>query len=112
MCWLMCTMQRTTAPLGGGPHKTRVIWGEGTRAHEAVAWLLPNPEAAFLLGFPGCSAGKESACHAGDPGLIPSSGRSPGEGMGRPLQCPWGPLVAQTVKHPPTMWTTWVRPLG
>ena len=31
----------------------------------------------------GCS-GKESACHAGDPSLIPGSGRSPGEGIGYP----------------------------
>ena len=32
------------------------------------------------------SVGKESACNAGDPGLIPGSGRSPGEGKGYPLQ--------------------------
>ena len=32
------------------------------------------------LGFPGGSAGKESTCNAGDPGLIPGSGRSSGEG--------------------------------
>ena len=31
------------------------------------------------LGFPGSSAGKESACNAGDPNCIPGSGRSPGE---------------------------------
>ena len=43
----------------------------------------------FLLevrGFSGGSGGKESACNAGDPGLIPESGRSPGEGNGNPLQ--------------------------
>ena len=39
------------------------------------------------LGFPGGSAGKESACNAGDPGSIPGAGRSPGEGNGYPLQC-------------------------
>ena len=33
------------------------------------------------LGFLGSSAGKESACNAGDLGLIPGLGRSPGEGM-------------------------------
>ena len=38
------------------------------------------------LGFPGGSEGKESACNAGDPGSIPGSGRSPGEGNGYPLQ--------------------------
>ena len=39
-----------------------------------------------LLGFPGGSGGKVSACSAGDPGSIPGSGRSPGEGNGYPLQ--------------------------
>ena len=39
------------------------------------------------MGFPGGSDGKESACSAGDPGSIPGSGRSPGEGKGTPLQC-------------------------
>ena len=38
------------------------------------------------LGFPGGSDGKESACNAGDPGLILGSGRCPGEGNGNPLQ--------------------------
>ena len=36
--------------------------------------------------FPCGSAGKEFACNAGDPGSIPGSGRSPGEGIGYPLQ--------------------------
>ena len=38
------------------------------------------------MGFPGGSDGKESACNAADPGSIPGSGRSPGEGNGHPLQ--------------------------
>ena len=38
------------------------------------------------LGFPGGSVGKESACNAGDLGLIPGLGRSPGEGKGYPHQ--------------------------
>ena len=38
------------------------------------------------LGFPGGSAGKESACNAGELGSIPGLGRSPGEGKGYPLQ--------------------------
>ena len=37
-------------------------------------------------GFPGGSAGKESACNAGDLGLIPGLGRSPGKGKSYPLQ--------------------------
>ena len=36
--------------------------------------------------FPGSSDGKESTCNAGDPGLIPGSGKSPGERNGNPLQ--------------------------
>ena len=39
-----------------------------------------------FLGFPRGSAGKESACNAGDLGSIPGLGRSPGEGKGYPLQ--------------------------
>ena len=35
-----------------------------------------------IMGFPGSSAGKKSACNAEDPGLIPGSGRSPGEAIG------------------------------
>ena len=38
------------------------------------------------MGFPGGSDGKESACNAGDLGLIPGLGRSPGGGHGNPLQ--------------------------
>ena len=41
----------------------------------------------IILGFTGGSAGKESVCNAGDLGLIPGLGRSPGEGNGNPLQC-------------------------
>ena len=41
---------------------------------------------SLLLGFPHSSVGKSSACNAGDLGLIPGSGRSPGEGNGYPLQ--------------------------
>ena len=38
------------------------------------------------MGFPGGSDGKESTYNAGDLGLIPGSGRSPGEGISYPLQ--------------------------
>ena len=61
-----------------------------------------------FLGFPDTSVGKESACNAGDPGLIPGLGRSAGEGMGYPLQYSQASLVAQLVKNPPTMRETWV----
>ena len=41
----------------------------------------------LFLGLPGWFTGKESACNAGDVGLIPGLGGSPGEGNGNPLQC-------------------------
>ena len=56
--------------------------------------------------------GKESACDAGDPGLIPGWGRSLGEGIGYLLQSSWASLVAQLVKSPPAMPETWVQSLG
>ena len=40
----------------------------------------------IYMGFPGCSDGKKSTYNVGDWGLIPGSGRSPGEGNGNPLQ--------------------------
>ena len=64
------------------------------------------------MGFPDSSVGKESAYSAGDPGLIPGSGRSAEEGIGYPLQYSWSSLVAQLIKNLPTMRQTWVRFLG
>ena len=63
-------------------------------------------------GFPSSSAGKESTCNAGDPSMIPGSGRSTGEGIGYPLQYSWRFLVAQLIKNLPAMWETWVPSLG
>ena len=48
-----------------------------------LSYLASSPE---YLGFPGGLDGKVSAYNAGDPGSIPGSGRSPGEGNGNPLQ--------------------------
>ena len=64
------------------------------------------------LGFPDSSVGKESTCNAGDPGLIPGSGRSSGEEIGYPLQYSWASLVAQLVKNLPAMQETWIQSLG
>ena len=63
-------------------------------------------------GFPGSSAGNESACNAGDPSLIPGPGRSIGERIGYSLQYSWASLVAPMVKKLPAVWETWVRSLG
>ena len=64
------------------------------------------------MGFLRSSAGKESACNAGYPGLIPRSGSSPGEGTGYPFQYSWASLVAQMIKNPPAVRETWVQSLG
>ena len=64
------------------------------------------------MGFPGSSVGKESACNTGDPSSIPGFGRSPGEGIGYPLQYSWVSLVAQKIKNLPAMQETWVQSLG
>ena len=63
-------------------------------------------------GFSDGSVAKESACNAGDPGLIPGSGRSAGKGIGYALQYSWASLVAQLVKNLPARRETWVRSLG
>ena len=70
--------------------------------------IIPNLYAGFSSG----SAGKESACSAGDPGSIPGSGRSAGEGIGYPPQYSWASLVSELIKNPPVMRETWVWSLG
>ena len=59
---------------------------------------LSTHSTLFPTGIPGNSAGKEFACNAGDPSLIPGLGRSPGEGIGYPLQYSWASLMVQMVK--------------
>ena len=73
--------------------------------------IIRSPSLFFPWGFPGSSVGKYT-CNAGDPHLIPGSGRSPGEWIGYPLQCSWTSLVTQTAKILTEMWETWVRSLG
>ena len=80
----------------------RLIW-----SYAGLRWALNS-----MWGFLGGSAGKESACNAGYPGLIPGSGRSPGEVIGYPLQHSWAFLVAQMMKNLPAMQETWVWTLG
>ena len=97
-----------TGFLGGinVPHSIEVHQEE--TAAQMVTFRMGHEE----WGFPGSSAGKESACNAGDPSSIPGSGGTPGEGLGCPLQYSWASLVAQTVKYLPEVQETWVRSLG
>ena len=86
---------------------------------EEIVWKKQN-HLYFILkvvllispSYSDSSAGKESTCNAGDPGSIPGLGRSPGEGIGYPLQYSWASLVAQLVKNPPAMQETLVQFLG
>ena len=53
---------------------------------EEIHWRSDRLPTPVFLGFPCGLAGKESVCNAGDLGLIPGLGRSPGEGKSYPLQ--------------------------
>ena len=79
-----------------------------------ISYVLEHPKCQrCVLGLKRMrySAGKESACNAGDPNSIPGLGRFSGEGIGYPFQHSWASLVAQLVKNLPTMWETSVRSL-
>ena len=74
-------------------NQTRVSRIAGRRftvwaTREALCQCTPHAIYSFIscTSFPGSSDGKASACNVEDPGLIPGSGRSPGEGNGNPLQ--------------------------
>ena len=104
-----------------------------------IHWRSYRLPTFVFLGFPCGSAGKESACNAGDLGLIPGLGRSPGEGKGYTFQysdlensmesiihgvpksrtqlndfhfTSLSRTVAQIVKNSPVMQETRVQPLG
>ena len=96
---------------------------------QRLAWPLRKDDRQILKRFPSPGAGGgrgggggsgasriaqavKNRLQCGDPGLIPGSGRSAGEGIGHPLQYSQASLVAQLVKNPPAMWETWVRSLG
>ena len=74
-----------------------------TRQARATNMDYRNVLLSTLMGLPDSSVGKESACNAGDPSLIPRSGRSAGEEIGYPLQCSWASRLAHLVKNPPTV---------
>ena len=91
------------------------------KGQQRMRWLdsISNPmemnlsKLQQIVDVPGSSAGKESACNAGDLSLIPELGWSPGEGIGCPLQYSWASLVAQMVKKLPAImrhgFDPWVR---
>ena len=92
------------------------LWAIVHGVTKSQTWLNTHTHTLILIirffRFPDSSVGKESACNAEDPGLIPGSGRSAGEGIGYPLQYSWASLVAQLVKNLPAMLETWVWSLS
>ena len=97
-------------PNPSSPQSSRHLCGS---PHQDICYcqLMHGFALASGIGFL-CSVGKESPCNAGDLGLIPGLGRSPGERKGYPLQYSWASLVAQVVKNLPAMQETLVRFLG
>ena len=89
-----------------------LVW-ESHGQRSLVGYSPRGCKANFVaVGFPGCSASDESACIAGDPGSIPGSGRSTGEGIGYPLQNFWASLITQTVKNLLAIREIWIWSLG
>ena len=72
--------------------KTKSLFYKNNNGKGKLVYILLS--CLYLLGFPGSSEGKESACNVGDLDSIPGTGRSPGEGNGNPLQssCPENPM--------------------
>ena len=77
---------RISGSLSCGAREVRspCAWRGGARPGSRVTGhtMFSGP----ILGFPGGSVVKNPPANAGDTGLIPGSGRSPGEGNGNPLQ--------------------------
>ena len=88
----------------------RVPWVARRSNQEILKEIKPDYSLEYW-GFSDSSSGKESACNAGDHGLIPGLGRSTEERIGypHPYSCTF--LVAQLVKNPPAMQETWVLSL-
>ena len=84
-----------------------MIPGSGRSTGKGIGYPLQYSWAS-LYG----SAGKESACNAGDHGSIPGSERSTEKGIGYPLQYSSASLVAQLVTNLPAVEETWVQSLA
>ena len=90
---LISAHPRVSSAGRGAPSFLRGSDAGGPKGHPKATPELPpapllcvQPHGEGGFDFPGSSDGKVSACNAGDPGSIPGSGRSPGEGSGNPLQ--------------------------
>ena len=113
-CCLVTQLCPTFLTLWTVAHQLLCLWDSpgknaGVGCHSLFQGIFPtqgsNPSLLLGRGFPDGSYGKESACNAGDLGLIPGLGRSPGKGNGNPFQylawrIPWmeEPCVLQSVE--------------
>ena len=108
--------QPTPVFLPGESQGRGAWWAAVYGVAQSWTWLkrLSSSSSFFMAqlshpgDFPDSLAGRESACNAGDPRLFPGMRRSPGEGIGYPLQYPWASLVIQLIKNLPAMQETWV----
>ena len=80
------------------------VWVNSGRAKDRKAWCTAVHGVAKSCTW--------QSLNAGDPSLIPESGRLAGEGISYPLQYSWASLVAQLVKNLPAMQEIWVQSLG
>ena len=106
---IFCTAKETISKVKRQPSEWEKIIANETTNKGLISKYISS---SYNSGFPDSSVGKESACNAGDPNLIPESRRSAGEGIGYPLQYSWASLVAQMGKNSPAMRETWVLILG
>ena len=99
------SLKRKCFRLARNPELTKWGWEERLPPHWAprFRWVQLPPK-----GFPDGSAGRESTCNAGDLGLIPGLGRSPGEGKGYPLQYSGLENSTDCIVHGVTKSQTWL----
>ena len=79
-----CGCSHHNLPGGPGVLTQQELWVRALVRESRIQCAKTWPKKDFF-SFPGGSDGKESACNAGDPGLIHGSRRSPGEGKGNPF---------------------------
>ena len=80
-------------PHSKGTEWPKEVWRERMNSIHSVLLFLFWIVVKSIWGFPDGSDGKESACNAGDPGLISGSGRSPGEGNENPFHSQSNPSI-------------------
>ena len=105
-----CSSSLSTSGLSGRQQSCSRLCKHASTVPTSRSWSSPWSSRATVARW--CQvrpwSGRYEEGNAGDPGSIPGLGRSPGKGIGYPLQYSWASLVSQTVKDPPAMQETWV----